>query len=63
MPTHVTWGHDEGKGACRNVSSGENYSCETCFQADCGSSRHGSGNRVLATCSICNGTGWIKTNN
>ena len=65
MSTHVTCGHCEGKGTCQNVSnsSGKKYSCETCFKADGGSSRHSSGNKVVVKCSICNGTGWVKINN
>jgi len=61
MSTHVTCGHCGGRGVCRNERDGDTtFSCETCFKADGGSSRHGSGNRVTVVCSVCKGTGWVR---
>lgn len=62
MSNVVKCGHCDGKGVCQNCTSseGKKYSCETCFKADGGASRHGSGNMVTVKCSVCNGTGWIR---
>jgi hypothetical protein len=59
--SYVTCGHCNGEGVCKNGSDGDNeYSCETCFKADGGSSKHGSGNQVVVKCSVCDGSGWVS---
>ena len=57
---HVTCGHCEGTGTCRNGA--HNNSCGTCLNKDGWRNAYNSeaykDHRVK--CSICNGTGWIK---
>ena len=64
MSTYIKCGHCDGTGICerkKDPAGGPGkFSCDTCYQADGGMSRHGYFVAKVKW-SICGGKGWLNS--